>query len=124
MSYYESGTFSITPSGAWTTPNLTVRFTRIGNNITLTFPNDVSSRTVSSSTLTYTSAIATRLLPPNTIYAVIYGQDNSLTHNLLYSIDSSTGTITVAANPDNIATAFSAGTKTAGFYGWTVSYSL
>jgi hypothetical protein len=123
ISNYETGTITITPSGAWTTPNLTVKFTAVGNNITLTFPNDVSNRTVTASVLTYTNAIPTRLLPPNDIYAVIYGQENT-NKNFLYSINSSTGTITVAALPDNITHPFTSGNKTAGFYGWTVSYSL
>ena len=124
LSYYESGTFSITPSGAWTSPNLTVRFTRIGNNITLTFPNDVSNRSVTASVLTYTSAITTRLLPPNNIYGVICGQDNSSLQNLSYSIDSSTGTISIGALPNNTAHPFTGGVRDAGFYGWTISYSL
>jgi hypothetical protein len=124
LTYYESGTFSITPSGAWTTPNLTVKFTRTGNNITLTFPNDVSNRLVNASTLTYTTAVPTRLLPPNDVYQVLYGQDNSQTKNLLTSINSSTGTITVAALPTDITHTFTSGTRDAGFYGWCISYSL
>ncbi|NDB61335.1 hypothetical protein EB001_23290, partial [bacterium] len=124
LTYYETGTFSITPSGAWTTPNLTVKFTRTGNTITLTFPVDVSNRLVTASTLIYTSAVPTRLLPPNDVYQVLYGQDNSNTGNLLASISSSTGTITVAALPTNIAHPFTSGTRTAGFNGWSISYSL
>ncbi len=106
-------------SGAWTNPaNTTIRITRVGNQITLTFPA-VTNAATNNLTLV-SAALPTRFRPASSLSQFISVVDNSGITVGRFSM-ATNGVITLYA--DNGTAAFTASGDAGTAYGTTISYS-
>lgn len=121
LSSYIESSFSLTYSFAWT-GNITVYYTKVGKNVTLIFPSDSISRSVTSNYLKL-STIPVGIRPMNSIFGIIYGSNNNIGAQLSYVIQND-GIIYIGNSPTNIFNYFTAGTVIAGFYGFSISYRI
>jgi hypothetical protein len=119
-SYVESS-FSLSYSFAWS-GNITVYYVKVGKNVTLIFPSDSISRSVSSNYLKL-STIPAGIRPLNSIFGHLYGSNNSSSASLSYVIQND-GIIYIGNSITDIFSYFTSGTVIAGFYGFSISYRI
>ena len=121
VTYYKNVSANLTVSGAYST-TWSTRFARIGRIITITFPNDYSSRATAAAALT-TTAVDADFRPTEAIRGIIVGYNNGALTNLCYNLGTN-GVITVGNSATNSSAAFTAVTAITGPYGWTISFTL
>jgi hypothetical protein len=121
VTFYQHASASLTVTGAYSSSWFT-RIARIGRMITLTFPDDYSSRTSLAASLT-TDALGADFRPIAPIRGVIVGYNNGALTNLCYTLGAD-GVVTVGNSATDSSAAFTAVTAITGPYGWTISFTL
>jgi hypothetical protein len=120
VTFYQHASASLTVTGAYSSSWFT-RIARIGRMITLTFPDDYSSRTSLAASLT-TDALGADFRPIAPIRGTLVGYNNGALTTLCYTINTD-GTISVGNSATDSSAAFTAATAIAGPYGWSVSFT-
>jgi hypothetical protein len=114
LSVYDANSFQVTLIGA-RTDTITILYTKIGNIVTLYFPQVIGTA-AANATIT-TPAIAADIRPQAETFFILRGQENSAL--LPIAVQLATSGVITFANVDGAAFTNAAG---CGFYGSSVSY--